>query len=299
MPSELSQYRDNVYSQYGEDGVIREICRRLDVDSGWFCEFGAWDGKHLSNTYRLLDEESGWSGVMIEGHEEKFPDLQQTAAEHPDQLTVLNEYVSHREKSKTIDRLLATTDAPVELECVSIDVDGEDYFIWESMTEYRPLVVLIEVSGEVPPPLKQISEVRTRGTSFSSMVALGQRKGYTPVCHTPANLIFVRNDAADCLDLPSVELEHPEVLYNPHFYEPELPDGQQSNHVGGGSLLGSGIRLLLTEGPVTTANRAVAWASNRGDSGPQISGAWDRDRMINHLTQSYEDFKEQRVELLR
>ena len=45
----LRLFRRNVYSQNGEDGVLDEIFRRLSKNSGWFCEFGAWDGRYGSN----------------------------------------------------------------------------------------------------------------------------------------------------------------------------------------------------------------------------------------------------------
>ena len=45
----LKQYEQNVYSQNGEDGIIGEIVKRLSIEEGYFIEFGAWDGKHLSN----------------------------------------------------------------------------------------------------------------------------------------------------------------------------------------------------------------------------------------------------------
>ena len=50
---ELGKYRKNLYSQYGEDGIIAKIFDILDIKSGYVCEFGAWDGIHLSNTYNL------------------------------------------------------------------------------------------------------------------------------------------------------------------------------------------------------------------------------------------------------
>ena len=75
----LIEYRDNKYSQNGEDGIIGEICRRLGIAAGWFVEFGAWDGKNLSNCYNLVAHH-GWSGVFIEGNPQKYEDLLKTQA---------------------------------------------------------------------------------------------------------------------------------------------------------------------------------------------------------------------------
>ena len=63
--SSLINFRKNLYSQDGEDGVIEEIFKRLSINKGTFVEFGAWDGKYLSNTFALLQK--NWAGVYIEG----------------------------------------------------------------------------------------------------------------------------------------------------------------------------------------------------------------------------------------
>jgi len=69
----LYKYKKNYYSQNGEDGVTEEILRRLNIKKGCFVKIGAWNGKHLSNTYFLL--ERGWQGIAIEGGRQKFIDL--------------------------------------------------------------------------------------------------------------------------------------------------------------------------------------------------------------------------------
>ena len=56
-PSEsLFTFRNDTYSQVGQDGIIEEIFKRLNIKNGIFCEFGAWDGFHLSNARKLVDE---------------------------------------------------------------------------------------------------------------------------------------------------------------------------------------------------------------------------------------------------
>jgi fibrillarin-like rRNA methylase len=89
--SPLLQYRNNLYSQNGEDGIIRELINRLQIkEPNWVCEFGAWDGKHLSNTFALV--ERGWNAVYIEGDPEKFSDLLVTANKCKN-IVPINEFV--------------------------------------------------------------------------------------------------------------------------------------------------------------------------------------------------------------
>ena len=65
-----NKYAKNIYSQNGEDGIIEELLKRLDIKNGWVCEFGAWDGINLSNTFRLV--ENGFNAVFIEGDQNKY-----------------------------------------------------------------------------------------------------------------------------------------------------------------------------------------------------------------------------------
>ena len=71
------QYNYNIYSQNGEDGVIEELLNRLNITNGWVCEFGAWDGIHLSNTFNLIKNKS-FNAVLIEGDKNKYIDLLKT-----------------------------------------------------------------------------------------------------------------------------------------------------------------------------------------------------------------------------
>ena len=66
----LNQFENNVYSQTGEDGVIAKTLSVLPTKNGWCVEFGAWDGKHLSNTFNLV-ENDGYKVVLIEGDKAK------------------------------------------------------------------------------------------------------------------------------------------------------------------------------------------------------------------------------------
>ena len=78
----LLNYRKDVASQFGEDGIIEKILDFLPDQNKWCVEFGAWDGKHCSNTYNLIVNKN-WNGVLIEGDKGKYNDLLRTYQNNP------------------------------------------------------------------------------------------------------------------------------------------------------------------------------------------------------------------------
>src|SRR3990167_9119009 len=141
------KYLKNITSQSGEDGVLERVFEIIPGNDRWCCEFGAWDGKKYSNTYQLLANK-GWSGVLIEADSEKFKELPATFGDNK-KITFLNKYVQFSGKD-ILDDLLEETQTPVDFDLLSIDIDGNDYHVWQSVTKYRPKVVIIEFNQSIP-----------------------------------------------------------------------------------------------------------------------------------------------------
>ncbi len=209
--STLSVFRRNVYSQNGEDGVIAEIVRRLGISEGCFVEFGAWDGKYLSNTYLLL--EAGWRGVYIEGDDRRHAALLKQVEAFGDRTTCVHTYVAE-DGENSLDSILGRTDLSVDFDLLSIDIDSNDWQVWRSVRNYYPKIVLIEINSAIPVGIYQTHRGGSIiGSSFSSTVRLGRQKGYVPVCHT-GNLIFVRTDLISRIGIPDDELINDELLFD-------------------------------------------------------------------------------------
>lgn len=192
-----NRYANNVHSQNGEDGIIEELINRLSIADGWVCEFGAWDGKYLSNTFALI--ERGFKGIFIEGDPEKYKDLLSTASSYPS-IVPINAQVDHQDSPNSLYNLLASTPIPQDFDLLSIDVDSYDYQIWKSLKQYRPKLVIIEINSFVNPNnpdhihQPEVYEL----TGFRPMLNLAKDKGYRFVLHT-GNMIFVREDLFDKL----------------------------------------------------------------------------------------------------
>ncbi len=192
--SRFTAYERNVFSQNGEDGVLQEIFRCLCVDRGTCVEVGAWDGLHLSNTANLI-RHHGWSGVLIEGAPQKFAALRRTYEGSPFSARMVEAMVGVG-LDDGLDEVLSRLTDPVsrELDLLSIDVDGNDYWIWQAHAHHRAKVVVVEFNPTIPPDVEfiQSADLTVRqGASLRALVRLGQSKGYGLVHVTTCNAIFV------------------------------------------------------------------------------------------------------------
>ena len=193
---DFRMYEFNRYSQSGEDGVIKEILQRVSKKCAldrWCVEFGAWDGVHLSNTCRLIKEES-YSAVLIEADRKRARKLDENFPQS--NVIKINSFVEF-EGRNSLDRILSLTPIAVDFDLLSIDIDGADYWIFESMNLYRPKVVCIEFNSFIP---NQVEFVQPKsfqikqGSSALAISRLGQSKGYSLVHATRGNLLLVRSD---------------------------------------------------------------------------------------------------------
>jgi hypothetical protein len=220
----FNKYQSDRFSQNGEDGVIAEILKRLDLlkEKSWCVEFGAWDGKHLSNTFALVDGHD-FRAVFIEGDRTRFNDLLETATQYP-QIVPVCAYVSAvSDDSQSLDKILMATGIPSSFTLLSIDIDSFDLDVWESLTHYEPIVVVIEINSSVPPGIVWRHSRNTQGNTFSATCNVASRKGYTLVCHT-GNLVFVRNDHVGNLNIEDRYVNYPELLFqfDSEWLAPEL-----------------------------------------------------------------------------
>ena len=206
----------NVYSQFGEDRIIQDVLTTLGEITSldkWACEFGAWDGLHLSNTANLIVN-SGYSAVLIEADPKKFLELKQNMASYP--VKCINAFIN-LEGVNTLDSVLSTSSIPKDFDLLSIDIDGADYWIFEGLEKYRPKVIVIEFNPTIPKEVEFINSrdiLRNQGSSIRSLAKLAQAKNYKVVGITLCNLIFVKDEFKVAFSENIVQLDElPDPLY--------------------------------------------------------------------------------------
>jgi len=203
----LSGFAADVYSQTGEEGIIAKALSLLPAKDRWCVEFGAWDGRHLSNTYHLVESDQ-YNVVLIEGDKTKYDAL---CAEYPFQKQAFfaNTFVGWT-ADDGLDSILSKYAIPQDFDFLSIDIDGNDFHVWKAVEKYRPKLVLIEFNptssnrfNYVQPP----DPARNTSNSPAPLVALGKSKGYELICVVGPNLLFVDERYFSAFGIPDNSLE--------------------------------------------------------------------------------------------
>ena len=232
----LQVVRRNVASQAGEDGLIERIFSIIGAANRCCVELGAWDGRHLSNSWNLIANR-GWRAVLIEGDEARFPDLLATH-DGNERVTALNRLVGLRPPDD-LDSILDGTGLPEDFDLLSIDVDGIDWHIWDSVRRYRPRLVVIEFNPSIPNDVYFVQDAdpaKHHGSSLRAMVALGKEKGYELVATTEINALFVAAELFPAFEIADNDIDS---MHTPGAYESRL------FQLYDGTLVLAGCRKLL------------------------------------------------------
>lgn len=175
------------YCKDNEESVIHRLVE--GIDPGTCVDIGARDIEG-SNVAKLILE-CGWSATLVERSALRVANLKQQFSGYPVNI------VKHNVTTQNINKVL-----PIYYDLVNIDIDGQDYYIWQSLN-HKARVIVIEynpqASGTYVMPLiekydwKLDLDRARRGASKDSMVALGQDMGYSLAEYNSDNLFFVKD----------------------------------------------------------------------------------------------------------
>lgn len=201
--SALSDHEFKVHSQWGEDGIIQFLVRRVPIARPIFVEFGVQDYTEANTRFLLTN--NNWSGLIFDGSAEAIASVQRDPIYWRYHLRAAQAFITR----DNINSLIESHGLSGEIGLLSVDIDGVDYFVWEAITVVQPAIVIAEYNARFGPERAvtvpyDATFQRTRahhsniyyGASLAALVGLGKKKGYAFVGANSAgnNAFFVRRD---------------------------------------------------------------------------------------------------------
>ena len=199
----LRDYDFKVFSQWGEDGIIQKLIHSVEIKNKTFIEFGVED--FTESNCRFLLMKDFWKGFVIDGSKENMDRLRSFPWYWMYELKAVESFITR----ENINDLLAQSGFDSDLGLLSIDVDGVDYFILETIEYFRPRILILEYNAVFGAERKisvpyDAAFFRTKkhysnlyfGASLPALTHLANKKGYVLVGTTASggNAFFVRSD---------------------------------------------------------------------------------------------------------
>ncbi len=204
----LADAEFSVFSQWGEDGIIQYLLAQIPTLNPLFIEFGVEDYRESNTRFLLLN--NNWRGLVIDGGLSFIKHIRAQEYYWRHDLTALCTFITRA----NINDLFVSAGFTGEIGLLSIDIDGNDYWVWEAISVVSPQIVVLEYNSlfgphwpvTVPynPQFQRTSAHYSNlyfGASLGALCHLAERKGYRFVGTNSAgtNAFFVRADVVGSL----------------------------------------------------------------------------------------------------
>jgi hypothetical protein len=230
--SSLFEHEFRVFSQWGEDGIIQILLKNIEIKRKIFVEFGS-DNYNLESNTRFLLTNNNWSGLVIDSNVENINRLKSSPTYWLYNLKAVQAFIT----KDNINQIIKENGITGEIGLLSIDIDGNDYWIWQVIDVIDPIIVIVEYNARfgrniaVTVPYNENFDRATahpsmfyHGASLRALCLLAERKEYAFIgCNrNGVNAFFVRKDKKP----NTIKELSPEEGYVPATYSnPVVKDG--------------------------------------------------------------------------
>jgi hypothetical protein len=201
----LSDAEFKVFSQFGDDGILQYLIHHLTIapDHRVFVEFGVENYEESNTRFLLMND--NWRGLILDGSKANIDHVIASPYFWKHDLSAVAAFID----ADNIDSLISAAGISGEIGLLSIDIDGNDYWVWERIQAVNPIIVVAEYNGVFGETLAvsipyDASFRRSAahysnlywGCSLGALVHLGAKKGYVFVgCNSAGNnAYFIRQD---------------------------------------------------------------------------------------------------------
>lgn len=201
--SSLEEVEMQVFSQWGEDGIIQYIVNNIEIPNKIFVEFGVENYTESNTRYLLV--KNNWSGLVIDGSKENIEFVKNDPVYAKHDLIAVHSFITKHNINNIIKENIDVEDIGL----LSIDIDGNDYWIWKEISIIKPRIIICEYNSVFGPtksvtvPYKdnfhRMAEHYSNlyfGASLGAFCHLAEEKGYDFIGSnsTGVNAFFVRKD---------------------------------------------------------------------------------------------------------
>ena len=199
----LSRFEFKVFSQWGEDGIIQYLISHIKIPNKVFVEFGVGDYTESCTRFLLIND--NWSGLVMDSSKSNIDSIESDDIYWRYDLKAVCSFITR----DNINQLIRQNIKEKDIGLLVIDIDGNDYWIWETIDGINPRIVVCEYNGIfgyehfITIPYEEIFN-RTKkhysnlysGASLPAICLLAEKKGYVFVgCNSNGNnAFFVRKD---------------------------------------------------------------------------------------------------------
>lgn len=223
---DLRLYEIRRITQHGEDGVLEKIFELIGTTNKYYVEFGAGDGHFCSNV-KYIREKYGWTGLLMDGacSNSMKDDLS---------INLHKEFIT----AENICDLFSKYNVPSEFDLISIDIDRNDFYVWQSLSlHYKPRVVVIEFNSIFNCDDDKVIKYSANeewegnhyfGASILALYNLGRKLGYSLVYEESAtiNLFFIRDDVLESSKIKFKNVNDIAKIYKPYplqiYFNPKI-----------------------------------------------------------------------------
>jgi hypothetical protein len=218
----LRDYEFRVYSQFGEDGIIQYLIRSIPIPTPVFVEFGVQDYKESNTRFLLLN--NNWTGLVMDSSATGVSAIRNDYPYYRHTLRAVQAFIDR----ENINDLITANGVSGDIGLLSIDIDGNDYWVWEVLEAISPRIVICEYDNllgceraVVSPYDRTFEKLKAHysflygGASLPALERLARKKGYVLVGSNSAgnNAFFVRNDVLGSIPPVTARETYVRALY--------------------------------------------------------------------------------------
>jgi len=209
-----------VYSQSEEDGIILYVLSMIGFKTRRVVEICCGAGEECMATNLILNH--GFDGFLFDGSEDNIRCADAFFRSKRDCLLYPPTLAAAWVTAENVNDLLSKSGCAGEVDLFSLDIDGNDYWVWDAITTINPRLFVVETHNVIPADkslvieyrpdfcyLKQTGAARMYlGASLLAMVKLCRRRGYRLIGgHRHGfNAFFLREDEGQKF-FPEVSIE--------------------------------------------------------------------------------------------